>query len=453
MPSELSRFLSPARLVSRSPQGEPADRSCLLPDLSHDGKQVTFHSQATNLSDKPSSELVQDIFVSSDGGEVDILTFSQGKAGTDLSRNASMSADGRWIAFSSRARNLAPAEQVTMHEQIYLVDTQTDAIRCLTPGVDNSCTDPAISADGRFVSFTSQASNLAGEVQPGAREQVYVVDTHSGEVERISSAADGSAGNRGSGETSISGDGRLVVFRSSADNLVAGDDNRLPDVFLKDRQTGTVTLLSQGFDGSGADLGSSHPVISADGSAVVMVSNATNLIDDDIPYVGTQVYHKDLGSGRVTRVSASSAGSAGNEASWTPDISADGRFVVFTSGATNLVPDDDNDKRDIFVHDVDSGETVLATFAAEGRSTDGDSLAGAISGDGSTIAFYSDARNLLPPRLRVHGDIFAVDNPLSDKVKQRQLEAWVEHHRPQDGGGVEWQPDGLSVDGVFVERS
>ena len=149
---------------------KPVDRACLLPDISHDGQVVTFQSQAGN----PKHDLATDIYLN-DSGTVEAVT-----QGDNLSRNASLSADGRFVAFSSRSRNLS--EQPTRWEQIYLHDRQTGETRCLTPGADDNCTDPQISADGRTITFTSRAKLLPEEGEGRLRNQVYVVDTQSGRV-------------------------------------------------------------------------------------------------------------------------------------------------------------------------------------------------------------------------------------------------------------------------------
>lgn len=423
-------------LVSRGQRSEPADRACLLPDLSHDGNVATFQSQATTLVGGKATDLATDVYLN-EGGATEAIT-----RGDNLSRNASLSADGRYVAFSSRSRNLT--EDPTEWEQIYLRDRATGETRCLTPGADQNCTEPDISADGRFVTFTSYA-DLEASGGP-YRQRVYVVDTQTGQLESISQKADGTPANHSSDQPTISGDGRLVVFRSRADNLVAGDDNRVSDIFLKDRKTGTLTCLTQG-----SLLGASAPVISADGNKVALVSNS-NLVGDEAPYVGGHVFVKDLTDGSVIRASSSSLGTPGDADAWTPDISADGRYVVFTSGAANLVANDDNDHRDIFVHDTMNRQTFLVSEADYDEQTDGDSLAPAISGDGQTIAFFSEARNLAPPGPRVHGSIFAVDNPASPEAQERRFRSALEPEG-ETGGGVQFGEGSVEIGDVWLPRT
>jgi len=169
-----------------------------------------------------------------------------------------------------------------------------------------------------------------------------------GTTERVSVDNAGNQGNAASSGDGISGDGRFVVFTSSATNLVPGDTNSVADVFVRDRQTGTTERVSVDSAGNQGNAGSSGVGISGDGRFVVFTSSATNLVPGDTNSVA-DVFVRDRQTGTTERESVDSAGNQGNAASSGDGISADGSFVVFTSSATNLVPGDTNSVADVFV--------------------------------------------------------------------------------------------------------
>jgi Tol biopolymer transport system component len=168
------------------------------------------------------------------------------------------------------------------------------------------------------------------------------------------------AGTQGDGDSnnpSISTDGRYVTFYSAAANLVAGDTNGMFDIFMRDRQTGTTTLVSRDSTGVEGDGDSQYPSISADGRYVAFQSYATNLVAGDTNGM-FDIFMRDRQTGTTTRVSRNSAGLEGDAGSFDSSISADNRYVVFDSTATNLVAGDTNGKTDIFVRDRQTGTTT-----------------------------------------------------------------------------------------------
>ncbi len=223
---------------------------------------------------------------------------------------------------------------------------------------------PSISADGRFVAFASGASNLV----PGDTGywDVFVHDRQTGTTTRVSVSSTGTQSNDNSGDPSISADGLYVAFTSSAQNLIPGDTNGRADVFVHDRQTGTTTRVSVNSTGTQGDFNSWRPAISANGRYVAFISDATTLVPGDTNG-RADVFVHDRQTGATTRVSVSSAGIQGDgfvEGSSTPSISADGRFVAFASGASNLVPGDTNNQKDVFVHDRQTGATTRVSVSS-----------------------------------------------------------------------------------------
>jgi Tol biopolymer transport system component len=253
----------------------------------------------------------------------------------------------------------------------------------------------AVSADGRFIAFESFASNLVtGDTNN--RFDIFVHDRQSASTTRVSVSSSGSQANGSSQFSHISSDARIVAFRSCASNLVPDDTSFYCDVFAHDRQTGATTLIDVNTAGVQANLGAGSLDLSADGRFVAFDSEATNLVEGDTNHV-TDVFVRGLQTGITTRVSVSSSGKQANYNSFFPSISADGRFVAFDSFASNLVAGDTNGRRDVFVHDLQTGRTTRVSVNSEGgQAVEGTSERPAISDDGRWIAYSSSTSNLVP---------------------------------------------------------
>jgi Tol biopolymer transport system component len=208
---------------------------------------------------------------------------------------------------------------------------------------------------------------------------------------------------------SISGDGRWVAYYSSATNLVSGDSNGASDVFLRDLVAFTQTRVSLTQSGGQGNNLSVAPDVSATGRFIAFYSNASNLVPADTNGK-TDVFVRDLGfGGTVVRASVPQGGGQANASSFTPAISADGRFVAFHSAATNLVTGDTNGVGDIFVRDLVAGTTELASVSSTGQVANGASSGAAISADGRYVAFLSVASNLVGDDTNGLQDIFVRD--------------------------------------------
>ena len=267
---------------------------------------------------------------------------------------------------------------------------------------------PALSADGRYVAFQSTASNLVAGDTNGAWD-VFVLDRTSGAVTRASVSSGGAQGNSDSSDgLSISADGRFVAFSSGASNLVSGDTNGAEDIFVYDRQTGTTTRASVATDGTQANSQSFAPALSADGRYVAFVSLATNLVAGDTNGV-EDVFVHDLQTGQTIRASVASGGTQADGFALEPSISADGRFVAFMSNASNFDGGGNNGARNVFVHDFLTGATVRASVATDGTPGNDFSIQPALSADGRYVAFYSLATNLVPGDTNGVEDVFVRD--------------------------------------------
>ena len=301
---------------------------------------------------------------------------------------------------------------------------------------------PAVSADGRFVAFYSDASNLVAADTNRARD-VFVHDRQTRETARISVDSSGAEANGDSFAPAISADGRFVVFSSAASNLVAGDTNGDDDIFLRDRQENTTTRVSVALDGREANGGSYSPSISADGRRIAFVSDATNLVPDDTNTV-RDVFVVDRQAATTMRASVNSAGDVqANVDSVTPVISGDGRFVAFTSFADNLVAEDLNESSDVFVRDLQTNTTTRASEYQGGFEADFDNFRPSISADGRFVAFDSDAANLAWGDTNDTFDVF---------VKDRQTDILTRvsvNDAGEEGSGDSLRP-AISADGRTV---
>ncbi len=335
---------------------------------------------------------------------------SDGTEGNGHSADPSISVDGRYVAFWSRASNLVPGDTNEMWD-VFVRDTKTDAttrVSVSTSGAQGNGTsrDPSISADGRYVAFWSWASNFDTS-DTNEMPDVFVRDTETATTFRVSVSTSGTEGNGGSYSPSISADGRYVVFYSYASNLVDGDTNEQCDIFRSDRNTGATTRVSVSTDGAEGNGRSIAPIISPDGRYVAFESEASNLVMGDTNEM-PDVFVRDTEKATTLRVSESASGTEGNGNSDSPSISADGRYVAFASWASNLVPGDIIDSSDVFVRDTKTGATTRVSVSTSGAQGYGSSVP-SISAYGRYVAFESAATNLVSGDTNESSDVFVRD--------------------------------------------
>jgi Tol biopolymer transport system component len=341
---------------------------------------------------------------------------SAGNQGNNTSGDPSISGDGRFVAFASRPANLVPggtnnSQDIFVRDLVTNTTTRVSVDSAGNPGNGESYY-PSISGDGRFVVFASDAANLVPGDTNGSRD-IFVRDLSTNTTTRVSVD---SAGNQGNGisnpflsKPSISADGRFVAFVSTASNLVPGDTNLVEDIFVRDTLVNTTTRVSVDSAGNQGNNNSISTSISADGRFVAFSSFATNLVPGDTNS-SQDVFVRDLLTNTITRVSVDSAGNQGNSLSSFTSISADGRFLAFVSGATNLVPGDTNNNNDIFVRDTLANTTTRLSVDSAGNQANNNSFGVAsISGDGRFVAFNSAATNLVPGDTNGSADIFVRD--------------------------------------------
>jgi Tol biopolymer transport system component len=231
------------------------------------------------------------------------------------------------------------------------------------------------------------------------------------------SRASGSAGEKGNAdsiEAGVSGDGRLVAFQSAASSVHPEDTDSTEDIYAHDLASDAVTLVSRS-SGPGGVKGNSHsgePAVSRDGRLVAFESFASSLHPDDRD-TALDVFARDLQANTTTLISRATGatGVKGNGPSYEPSLSGDGRFIAFTSGASNLAPGDGDSTFDAFVRDLQTATTTLVSRATGvvGAKGNGDSVASAISDDGRFVAFASTATNLAPGDGDNSFDVFVRD--------------------------------------------
>lgn len=344
-----------------------------------------------------------------------------GVAGNANTTSVALSADGRYVAFSSGASNLVPGDTNALRD-IFVRDRQTgetsrESVRTDGgqsiggPGgggkTESGSFDPAISADGRFLAFASSAINLVDGDSNGLQD-IFVRDRMLGTTVRSSVDSSGSAANGASFAPAVSADGCVVAFHSPASNLVVGDTNGALDVFVRDCQTSTTTRVSVSSAGGQGNTISLFPVLSADGRLVVFESAAGNLVVGDTNKL-LDVFVHDRQTGVTTRESVGSGGGQGNSLSHEPSISGDGRYVVFISAATNLVVGDSNNQSDVFVRDRQTGTITRESVDSAGVQGNGKTYWPVVSADGRFVAYHADATNLVADDTNASSDVFVRD--------------------------------------------
>ncbi len=317
-----------------------------------------------------------------------------------MSDTPAVSPDGRYFSFVSDATDLV-TNVVNGEFQVYVRDLLSGTTRLASADAagaasgDASVAIPTLSNDGRFVAFDSPSDRHLAADRNRAHD-AFVRDTVAGTTELVSSAAAGLDAFTGVGFSSVgancvSADGRWVVFTSLGDDLVAGHTNGYQDVYARDLQTGTNLLVSVGADGASANGSSSSPMISANGRYVAFVSAATNLVVGDTNQL-EDVFVRDLLASTTELVSVNAAGTgSGDGRSLAPSLSAEGRRVAFQSAASDLAPNDLDTLDDVFVRNLDAGTTTLASGEVPGASATTSFLAPLLSPDGRFVAFGSSS--------------------------------------------------------------
>ncbi|MHB1955440.1 MAG: beta strand repeat-containing protein [Sulfobacillus sp.] len=453
----------PVQLVSQSNSGAQANTGGTVASnsLSASSRLVVFSSTSTNLSPGATAGNPEVYVRDLQASTTTLVSISNSGAVADSwCYGGNISADGNFVEFSSLADNLYPGSILNAVSGIYVRDLTHGATERedLAPdGIpsNGNSTLGVISGDGRFVAFISTATNL---ISGGSGTQAYLRDRKTGETVLISSAPDGTAGNGNTSSLAISADGRYVGFVSNATNLVSANTGGLYQAFVRDMVNGMTSLVSSSSSGTPAnssvidDAGAYPPAISADGRYIAFSSYATNLVPQptngnsshnfvydrqtqqmslvDVDSVGTplgvasyidaamstdgrfiafygfdQVLVRDTVESQTAVVSLAVSGQAGNNSTWGWNIGLGGSGVVFASTATNLVSNDSNNAADVFVASnpfvgsVSLNSVSLGTPSIAGGSvaTGTVTLTNPAPAGGATVSVWSNNAAAQPP--------------------------------------------------------
>lgn len=362
-------------------------------------------------------------------------------------RSSSPSSGGVYVAFETVADDLLPGDD-NDEKDVVLKNMVTGELLLVSVTFDGGFPDKwsssaKIGCDGTLVGFKTASTDII-ENDTNDRPDVFVRDIIAGATTVASVSSTGEQGNGTSDAQNFSGDGRYVAFASWASNLVPDDNNNKRDAFVHDLWTGETTLVSVSTEGAQGNSNSFNPALSFDGRYVVFESGATTLVADDNNNT-VDIFVHDRETGQTVLVSASAAGVQGNGWSSRPDISADGSVVSFESQATNLIPDDDNFKEDVFVVEWQKTprvvERVSVSSGGEGGNFNSDH--GRISGDGMRVVFNSFSTNLVPEGASGGGDVYVHDR-LTGTTQKVSTTFYGEQQDMWSAGAR------ISCDGLFV---
>jgi Tol biopolymer transport system component len=399
--------------------------------ISGDGNLVGFYSDADNLfpgnSALPGHEFDFTNMTTGTVFPVRYVPNNMGVSPVGGYGELNITPDGRYVAFSSTSVDLLPAQDNTTGADIYVQDLVGGGITVEskpTGGVQDYHSGASdISSDGRYVVFSSM-DNLVGtpDSNGSSNSDVFLRDRTTGELKLVSGELDGSVQGYNNGSDcdsdnpSVTDDGRYVLFESAATNFnnVDGitDNNSASDIFVRDMVGDTIYLISTASNGTVGNSSSYEGQITPDGQYAVFSSAATNLIVGDTQNVGG-IFRCDLGTREIVRVDTTSNGLVGGYRGFNAQITPDGRYVVFESRATDLVSaaGDSNAVTKIFVKDLLTGQLDMVSRTESGGVGLENSTAPQISDDGKYIVFNTVAA-LVTGDNNGYSDVYRVLNPL-----------------------------------------
>lgn len=385
--------------------------------VSADGRYVAFDGNWSNFGNTGNGVIVKDMVTGAFSDEHRSATGVQGNSGAG---STVISADGNVVAFLSASSNLVDGPDSGALYDIYVSDPHgTEIVRASTGtggtlAADGRALNPDLSGTGRYLVFESDTSNYAAGGSTTYTD-IFLKDLVDGTLTRVSTSLTGTDGNGESINAHVSADGDFVVFQSEASNLTSGDNNGYSDIFLWSAETGQLTNLTKGLvPVSNPNNGNfkADVAYNGDDNAIVVFETARNLVAADTSN-GTDIYALNFRSGDIQLVSSTASGTGVGLSSEDASVSDDGRWVVFTSYSDELVEGDSNGTRDIFVKDLYTGRIALVSVAADGTQGNLASSHAQISSGGDWIVFESAASNLASTDANgSFGDIFRVANPL-----------------------------------------
>jgi Tol biopolymer transport system component len=415
-------------IVSKSNSGNLGVGSSFYPSISSDGRYVAFESVAYNLvpNDKLSGET--DIFVFDRKNKTikRVSISNNGIEANGSNSNSSISFNGQFIAFESKASNLITNDTNNTWD-IFVYDIFNNKIECITMNDFNgeqgnvASLKPSISADGNFVAFESGATNLVPNYHDTKTYyDIFVFNRKNKIMELVSISNNGNEANGNSYNASISYDGRYIAFESKASNLVENDTNNIIDVFVFDKYNKQMERVSVSNNGIEGNKNSTNPSISFDGRFIAFESNASNLVPNDTNDK-IDIFVFDRYTKKIERVSIANDGTQSNENCYEPSISSDGRYIAFETYASNLVPNDTNNRNDIFVYDRYTKKIERISSNNKGIQGNHNSFRPSISSNGKFVAFESNASNLIEGDNNNVYDIFVKERKISSNFNAYRL--------------------------------
>ncbi|MCY2959059.1 MAG: calcium-binding protein [Planctomycetota bacterium] len=396
--------------VSVSSSGALANNNSYYSLISADGRYVVYQCEANNLTANDFNGQYDIYRRDLQAGVTELVSVGTGgNAGNSLSLSPALSGDGRLVVWSSNASNLIVGDTNGTWD-IFLRDmTAGVTTRISLTGAGGQTAlrsdQPRITPDGRYVTFESDADLIPGD--PNGLKDCYRLDRSSGQLDLVSTSTGGTLGNSISYAAQPSDDGRYVCFFSVASNLVGGDTNAQGDVFWKDMQVGTLLRVNVSTAGNQANNESIWPSISGDGQTVTYCSVATNLVTGDTNGQW-DLYARDISAGVTTRLNLQPNGAQADSYARSPSaLTTDGRFVIYASLSTNLVPGDTNGFQDIFLRDRLLQTTERVSFDFNGLQTNSDNFVPHMTPDKRVITYTSTASNIVPNDTNGFRDIFA----------------------------------------------
>jgi Tol biopolymer transport system component len=376
--------------------------------ISADGQYVLINSEATNLIGGDTNGTYDGFIYDRIANAMARVTLrNNGTEGNGDSFILSLSSNGRYVGFVSLATNLVPNDTNGTLDCFIrdLVNNTTQRISVpLVPNPDGACEWVDLSATGRYVAFGSQADNLILGDSNGASD-IFVLDRQTDVLERVSVHSNGNEANGESINPTISDDGQRIAFYSNATNLVSGDSNGSNDVFVHDRSTGETSVVSVSSQGGIGSADSNFPFLSEDGLRVVFYSEAVNLVPDDTNGVFDAFVH-ELTTHTTTRISISRNNNQANDETFYTTISANGSAVVLASYASNLVPNDTNGVQDVFWVQLPPANTPTPTPIATPTVTMTPSATGTIvPPTGTATPTTTPTGTLIPPTTTPTGTV------------------------------------------------
>jgi Tol biopolymer transport system component len=403
-------------LVSTAADGTAGDSDSGTPRISANGRYVAFESWSANLVPGDTNG-INDIFVKDrHTGAIERINVADDGTQAGIASIAfSISGNGRYVAFDSLDADLVPGDTPDS-EDVFIRDLRTGRTEILIgPGPEGSFTyAPSISADGRYVAFTSSRSDLvAGDTN--GESDAFVHDRWKKTTRRVSVATYGTEGGGRSASEAISADGTRIAFtserrlRTGTGAEEPGTDQRRPRsrfFYVHDTRTGRTAPAVVDLDGEETPL-NGDVGLSPDGRHALFSSPYANLVPGDTNGARDH-FARDLTTGVTRRLTAAHDGAEPNDDSMSssPHLSADNRYAVFTSAASNLVPGDTNGMADAFVRDLRTGAVQRVAVAGDGTQPNGRTGLLAIDASGRTVSFDSGADNLVPGDTNGHTDVF-----------------------------------------------